>query len=77
MSKHVTYWLATPRASGGVTFSEIGRDAVMVPGESAPYFRKAFGKMTRSQAERHWRSKGYRFCFIEDVSQVVLQGLPK
>lgn len=63
MSDAITYWLATPRASGAVTFRCHLDDhkETLVPADTAPYFRKAFGGMYRLQAWRHWRSKNYQF----------------
>jgi len=60
----ITYALYTPRASGAVTFARDPRDderEFLIHGETAPYFRKAFGGMFRRKALRHWIRKGYTF----------------
>lgn len=79
----ITYWLATPRASGGVTFiagharpipeafpremmlDQMIKGETLVSKKTAPYFRKAFGGMNRTQAVKHWADKGYQFKRID------------
>lgn len=69
MRPHQTYWVATPRAAGAVTFDGGYYDdnSRLVARETAPYFRKAFGEMTARQAFDHWRKRGYMVERLADT----------
>lgn len=64
----VTYFLATQRSSGAVTFriDNDSRAEFLIQSETCPYFRTAFKRFTRSDAIVQWRQKGYHFERMPD-----------
>lgn len=56
------YWFATVRAGGLVVVDDDGR---VVPGESAPYFSRAYGGQALNDVVKREREAGRKVAWME------------